>query len=123
MESGVPLQLAANQPHPTGAEEMSSHRAPGPGPTAGMAPSGSALPPFNDPMRAYRACLHCRSRKTKCNLDANGGRPVGNNFIDLSCFHFDSNLLVLIYPSCDLPDLCTTQLTLLALSSLSSRRP
>lgn len=32
--------------------------------------------PVVDPMRAYRACLHCRSRKTKCNLDANGGRPV-----------------------------------------------
>jgi hypothetical protein len=29
-----------------------------------------------DPMRAYRACLHCRSRKTKCTLDMNGGRPV-----------------------------------------------
>jgi len=29
-----------------------------------------------DPMRAYRACLHCRARKTKCTLDVNGGRPV-----------------------------------------------
>ncbi len=33
------------------------------------------LPPLES-MRAYRACLHCRSRKTKCTLDANGGRPV-----------------------------------------------
>jgi hypothetical protein len=29
-----------------------------------------------DPMRAYRACIHCRNRKTKCTLDINGGRPV-----------------------------------------------
>lgn len=42
-----------------------------------------------DPMRAYRACLHCRIRKTKCNLDANNGRPVsrwfqaGSSFVHL----------------------------------------
>ena len=37
-------------------------------------PASVSAPP--DPMRAYRACLHCRSRKTKCTLDSNGGRPV-----------------------------------------------
>ncbi|KAH8790957.1 hypothetical protein F5882DRAFT_449957 [Hyaloscypha sp. PMI_1271] len=26
-------------------------------------------------MRAYRACLNCRNRKSKCDLDINGGRP------------------------------------------------
>ncbi|KAG4443349.1 hypothetical protein IFR05_001138 [Cadophora sp. M221] len=30
--------------------------------------------PF-DAMRAYRACLHCRNRKSKCDLDPNGGKP------------------------------------------------
>ncbi|CZT09159.1 uncharacterized protein RCO7_04039 [Rhynchosporium graminicola] len=28
-----------------------------------------------DPMRAYRACLHCRNRKSKCDLEPNNGRP------------------------------------------------
>lgn len=44
----------------------------------GNAGSAGAAKPTSDPdvMRAYRACLHCRSRKTKCNLDANNGKPV-----------------------------------------------
>lgn len=29
-----------------------------------------------DSMRAYRACLNCRNRKSKCDLDPNGGKPV-----------------------------------------------
>jgi len=29
-----------------------------------------------DTMRAYRACLNCRTRKSKCDLDPHGGRPV-----------------------------------------------
>ena len=33
-------------------------------------------PPPLDTMRAYRACLNCRNRKSKCDLDINGGRPV-----------------------------------------------
>lgn len=37
-------------------------------------PTGPVSAP--DPMRAYRACIHCRNRKTKCTLDINGGRPV-----------------------------------------------
>lgn len=41
-----------------------------------QAPSTSAAAAALDAMRAYRACLHCRSRKTKCNLDVNGGKPV-----------------------------------------------
>ncbi|PBP16990.1 C6 zinc finger domain-containing protein [Diplocarpon rosae] len=28
-----------------------------------------------DTMRAYRACLHCRNRKSKCDLDPNQGKP------------------------------------------------
>jgi hypothetical protein len=31
-------------------------------------------------MRAYRACLNCRNRKSKCDLDPNGGRPVSTDF-------------------------------------------
>ena len=33
-------------------------------------------PPPLDTMRAYRACLNCRNRKSKCDLDINQGRPV-----------------------------------------------
>lgn len=29
----------------------------------------------SDTMRAYRACLNCRNRKSKCDLDLNQGRP------------------------------------------------
>ncbi|TQS37170.1 hypothetical protein Golomagni_02364 [Golovinomyces magnicellulatus] len=29
----------------------------------------------SDAMRAYRACLNCRNRKSKCDLDLNQGRP------------------------------------------------
>jgi len=36
------------------------------------------VPPPLDTMRAYRACLNCRSRKSKCDLDSNGGRPVSD---------------------------------------------
>ncbi|TVY45542.1 hypothetical protein LSUB1_G001354 [Lachnellula subtilissima] len=32
-------------------------------------------PPPLDTMRAYRACLNCRNRKSKCDLDVNQGRP------------------------------------------------
>lgn len=34
------------------------------------------MAPPVDTMRAYRACLNCRNRKSKCDLDPNGGRPV-----------------------------------------------
>jgi len=44
------------------------------------------LPPPLDTMRAYRACLNCRSRKSKCDLDINGGRPV------CACFRSDTGL-------------------------------
>ncbi|RDL37968.1 uncharacterized protein BP5553_05401 [Venustampulla echinocandica] len=37
--------------------------------------SSRPLPPPLDTMRAYRACLNCRNRKSKCDLDANQGRP------------------------------------------------
>ncbi|TAQ86504.1 hypothetical protein B7494_g5176 [Chlorociboria aeruginascens] len=33
-----------------------------------------SAPPL-DTMRAYRACLNCRNRKSKCDLDINSGRP------------------------------------------------
>ncbi|RKF73210.1 putative zn2 cys6 dna-binding protein [Golovinomyces cichoracearum] len=32
----------------------------------------------SDTMRAYRACLNCRNRKSKCDLDLNQGRPLGD---------------------------------------------
>jgi hypothetical protein len=40
------------------------------------APPSRPPPPPLDTMRAYRACLNCRNRKSKCDLDINGGRPV-----------------------------------------------
>ena len=42
-------------------------------PTAAHSVKGT--PPL-DTMRAYRACLNCRNRKSKCDLDLNGGKPV-----------------------------------------------
>jgi hypothetical protein len=39
-------------------------------------PPSRAPPPPLDTMRAYRACLNCRNRKSKCDLDINQGRPV-----------------------------------------------
>ena len=45
-------------------------------PAGANAPSSARdLKPL-DQMRAYRACLNCRSRKSKCDLDINGGSPV-----------------------------------------------
>jgi hypothetical protein len=58
---------------------------------AANAPSQSAAPvSAPDPMRAYRACIHCRNRKTKCTLDLNGGRPVS-----LACLLASSRVVVL----------------------------
>jgi hypothetical protein len=50
------------------------------GPQTGSAQQsqGRPLPPPLDTMRAYRACLNCRNRKSKCDLDLNGGRPVSD---------------------------------------------
>jgi len=45
----------------------------------GADPPARKLPPPLDTMRAYRACLNCRGRKSKCDLDINGGRPVSRN--------------------------------------------
>ena len=44
------------------------------------APPSRPPPPPLDTMRAYRACLNCRNRKSKCDLDINGGRPVSVSF-------------------------------------------
>lgn len=44
----------------------------------GQAPPSRPPPPPLDTMRAYRACLNCRNRKSKCDLDINGGRPVSD---------------------------------------------
>lgn len=38
-------------------------------------PPSRPPPPPLDTMRAYRACLNCRNRKSKCDLDLNQGRP------------------------------------------------
>ncbi|KAG9237315.1 hypothetical protein BJ875DRAFT_165068 [Amylocarpus encephaloides] len=43
-------------------------------PVVGQRPARPPPPPL-DSMRAYRACLNCRNRKSKCDLDINGGRP------------------------------------------------
>jgi hypothetical protein len=37
-----------------------------------------------DPMRAYRACLNCRGRKSRCDLDINNGRPVRQHDINIA---------------------------------------
>lgn len=44
-------------------------------------------PPPLDTMRAYRACLNCRNRKSKCDLDSNHGRPVSD--ISFFCSRLD----------------------------------
>ena len=54
-------------PGETGGEMMSGRTAQG---------SKRPPPPPLDTMRAYRACLNCRGRKSKCDLDINQGRPV-----------------------------------------------
>lgn len=41
-------------------------------------------PPPLDTMRAYRACLNCRNRKSKCDLDINQGRPVSEEGISFT---------------------------------------
>ncbi|PQE07443.1 hypothetical protein CJF30_00007160 [Rutstroemia sp. NJR-2017a BBW] len=42
---------------------------------ASAPPPSRPPPPPLDSMRAYRACLNCRNRKSKCDLDINAGRP------------------------------------------------
>lgn len=78
-------------------------------PPPGMSTSARPPPPPLDTMRAYRACLHCRNRKSKCDLESNQGRPVSSIYyfvVCLRCFqigrkHFKSvpllNLLVKSY--------------------------
>lgn len=43
--------------------------------------ASSRPPPALDTMRAYRACLNCRNRKSKCDLDLNQGKPVSIYFV------------------------------------------
>lgn len=64
-------------------------------PIASAASQSGKSSAASDPMRAYRACLHCRGRKTKCNLEANGGRPV--SLFDLK--FMKNNLLSCFVPS------------------------
>lgn len=70
---GTGLSLNANGKRPL--DEMEGGNA---GSAGAAGAAAGAAKPTSDPdvMRAYRACLHCRSRKTKCNLDANNGKPV-----------------------------------------------
>lgn len=49
-----------------------------PPPQQGLQPPSRPAPLPLDQMRAYRACLNCRNRKSKCDLDINGGRPVSD---------------------------------------------
>lgn len=55
---------------------------------AGPQPGSRPVPlPLADTMRAYRACLNCRNRKSRCDLDPNGGKPVSRLF----CFSWIPN--------------------------------
>lgn len=56
---------------------------------AGGGGGGKRKPPVPlDQMRAYRACLNCRNRKSRCDLDINQGRPVSGSclFTCLFCY-------------------------------------
>ncbi|TVY48315.1 hypothetical protein LOCC1_G001964 [Lachnellula occidentalis] len=58
---------------------------PNPNPNLNMPQLTSTRPPPPplDTMRAYRACLNCRNRKSKCDLDVNQGRPAAL-FVELT---------------------------------------
>lgn len=59
--------------HPTTPQDPSSNA----DPMRAQQPPRPPPPPL-DTMRAYRACLNCRNRKSKCDLDINQGRPVSS---------------------------------------------
>lgn len=66
-ETGVkppPQLMQASQGDPSNANASNQQESP-----------SRTAPPL-DTMRAYRACLNCRSRKSKCDLDINGGKIV-----------------------------------------------
>ena len=70
---------------PQNADPMRQHAQIGSAPNVvhsavAAAPPSRPPPPPLDTMRAYRACLNCRNRKSKCDLDINGGRPVSVSF-------------------------------------------
>ncbi|RDW91616.1 hypothetical protein BP5796_02781 [Coleophoma crateriformis] len=76
-----PLQHPASGQTQTQLQAQSNNAAPAPAPapapaaaTAGAVSTRPSAPPL-DQMRAYRACLNCRNRKSKCDLDFNNGRP------------------------------------------------
>lgn len=66
-----------NMMNPTAQDQNQMHNADPQTPTQTSQPRGQGRPPPPplDTMRAYRACLNCRNRKSKCDLDLNGGRP------------------------------------------------
>ncbi|PMD30115.1 hypothetical protein L207DRAFT_520500 [Hyaloscypha variabilis F] len=68
----MPPLMHPSTPH--NADPMGQHGQPGSAPTSAAPPSRPPPPPV-DTMRAYRACLNCRNRKSKCDLDFNQGRP------------------------------------------------
>jgi hypothetical protein len=53
---------------------------------ASAPPPSRPPPPPLDSMRAYRACLNCRNRKSKCDLDINAGRPVSCGLPPISTY-------------------------------------
>ena len=68
------LSLPQPQPHPQPQPQLSRT-------TSHDTPQRPQPPPL-DQMRAYRACLNCRNRKSKCDLDVNGGRPASGAFFE-----------------------------------------
>ncbi|KAM3072642.1 hypothetical protein ACMFMF_006981 [Clarireedia jacksonii] len=67
------LDQAPNPDRPHVQPQMQAHTDGG-GVTRAL-PLSRPPPPPLDSMRAYRACLNCRNRKSKCDLDINAGRP------------------------------------------------
>lgn len=68
---------------------------------------GKPPPPPLDSMRAYRACINCRSRKSKCDLEINQGRPVSGFSFFYAYFGHESpyvnkvhEMVQVVYPPC-----------------------
>jgi len=73
---GHASQSTAVTPSIHGAEKVQGTMAEDSMAGGAAATSAKRPPPPLDTMRAYRACLNCRGRKSKCDLDINQGRPV-----------------------------------------------
>jgi len=72
--------------------------------TTGTATPVKKVPPPLDTMRAYRACLNCRSRKSKCDLDINGGRPVSQIQNSFFCVFSFSSVVTALHETASIVD-------------------